>query len=151
MHTPSSSAAIQHRKGDLAPKMFYACICTHLLYTHVCVKSDAIVNFQVAKGGEADDALKRVMLDFHTTQLVAQKQALIVLLSGKCWSVFCFSRLSLISSRGLLHSRLPSTALNTCSAPLQMVFTEATHHCSPCPNRQANIIAFCAGIAQPHV
>ena len=39
--------------------------------------------YQVAKGGEADDALKRVMLDFHTTQLVAQKQALIVLLSGK--------------------------------------------------------------------
>ena len=37
---------------------------------------------QIAKGGEADDALKRVMLDFHTTQLVAQKQALLVLLSG---------------------------------------------------------------------
>lgn len=37
---------------------------------------------QIAKGGEADDALKRVVLDFHTTQLVAQKQALIVLLSG---------------------------------------------------------------------
>jgi hypothetical protein len=40
---------------------------------------------QIAKGGEADDALKRVMLDFHTTQLVAQKQAIIVLLSG--WSI----------------------------------------------------------------
>ena len=38
---------------------------------------------QVAKGGEADDALKRVMLEFHTTQIMAQKQALIVLLSGK--------------------------------------------------------------------
>ena len=43
--------------------------------------SDAFI--QIAKGGEADDALKRVMLDFHTTQLVAHKQALLVLLSGK--------------------------------------------------------------------
>lgn len=42
--------------------------------------SDAYI--QIAKGGEADDALKRVMLDFHTTQLVAHKQALLVLLSG---------------------------------------------------------------------
>lgn len=46
-----------------------------------CHHSDSFI--QIAKGGEADDALKRVMLDFHTTQLVAQKQALLVLLSGE--------------------------------------------------------------------
>ena len=48
---------------------------------HLLRHSDRFI--QIAKGGEADDALKRVMLDFHTTQLVAQKQALLVLLSGK--------------------------------------------------------------------
>ena len=47
----------------------------------------------MAKGGEADDALKRVMLDFHTTQLVAQKQALIVLLSGEHHFASCFQEL----------------------------------------------------------
>lgn len=37
---------------------------------------------QGAKGGEADDALKRVILDFHSNQLAAGKQAVIALLSG---------------------------------------------------------------------
>lgn len=50
----------------------------------LCIYANVNACMQVAKGGEADDALKRVMLEFHTTQLIARKQALIVLLSGKC-------------------------------------------------------------------
>ncbi|KAL0031516.1 hypothetical protein WJX77_004620 [Trebouxia sp. C0004] len=61
---------------DKYPAQLKNALCTHprvqLLYSIG----------KIAKGGEADDALKRVMLDFHITQLVAQKQALLVLLSG---------------------------------------------------------------------
>lgn len=46
-------------------------------------KHSFVCPVQVAKGGEADDALKRVILDFHSNQLAAGKQAVIALLSGK--------------------------------------------------------------------
>ena len=49
----------------------------------MAMHANKLMLVQVAKGGEADDALKRVMLEFHTTQIMAQKKALIVLLSGK--------------------------------------------------------------------
>ena len=36
------------------------------------------------KGGEADDALLRALLDFHSSQLAANRRGLAVLLSGGC-------------------------------------------------------------------
>jgi len=91
------------------------------------VKSDGICQ-QVAKGGEADDALKRVMLDFHTTQLVAQKQALIVLLSGKCRIVLPFPGCCYWFDLGLLCTRVLSMA------PFRTLsLQKAIRHCSFCP------------------